>query len=62
MQTALAINSSLVTLMKLQIFCTEPYRIPNAGRLDTCLFDKTGTITTDELKAVGVVGWYPIFD
>ena len=62
MQTALAINSSLVTLMKLQIFCTEPYRIPNAGRLDTCLFDKTGTITTDELKAVGVVGWYSIFD
>jgi cation-transporting ATPase 13A1 len=59
MQTALAVNSSIVTLMKSQIFCTEPFRIPNAGKLDTCLFDKTGTITTDELTAVGVAGWSP---
>ena len=57
MQTALAVNSSIVTLMKTQIFCTEPFRIPNAGKLDTCLFDKTGTITTDELTAVGVAAW-----
>jgi len=54
MQMALAVNNSLMTLMKLHIFCTEPYRVPMAGKLDSCLFDKTGTLTTDELVAVGV--------
>ena len=55
MQMALAVNNSLMTLMKMQIFCTEPFRVPMAGKLDACLFDKTGTLTTDELVAVGVV-------
>uniref|UniRef100_A0A7S3V8N7 Cation-transporting ATPase n=2 Tax=Chaetoceros debilis TaxID=122233 RepID=A0A7S3V8N7_9STRA len=54
MQMALAVNNSLMTLMKMQVFCTEPYRVPIAGKLDSCLFDKTGTLTTDELVAVGV--------
>ena len=54
MQTALSVNKSLMTLMQLNIFCTEPFRVPMAGKLDSCLFDKTGTLTTDELVAVGV--------
>lgn len=54
MQMALAVNNSLMTLMKMHVFCTEPYRVPIAGKLDACLFDKTGTLTTDELVAVGV--------
>jgi cation-transporting ATPase 13A1 len=55
MQTALAVNSSLMTLMQMQVFCTEPFRVPIAGKVDTCVFDKTGTLTTDELVAVGIV-------
>ncbi len=54
MQMALAVQNSLMTLMKMQVFCTEPYRVPIAGKLNACLFDKTGTLTTDELVAVGV--------
>jgi cation-transporting ATPase 13A1 len=84
MHLALAVNSSILTLIKVHVFCTEPFRVVLAGRLlylvfagsrnestvhhcltthvssftgkiDVCLFDKTGTITTDELVADRVV-------
>jgi cation-transporting ATPase 13A1 len=38
------------------IFCTEPFRIPLAGRVDVCCFDKTGTITGEDLIVEGVAG------
>ncbi|OAX38565.1 hypothetical protein K503DRAFT_151206 [Rhizopogon vinicolor AM-OR11-026] len=56
MELSLAVNASLVALSKYAIFCTEPFRIPSAGRVDICCFDKTGTITAENLVLEGVVG------
>ncbi|KAK2951862.1 ion-transporting P-type ATPase [Blattamonas nauphoetae] len=54
-QLTMTTNSSLHQLKKKGIYCTEPYRIPNAGRIDVCCFDKTGTLTEDKLHCNGVV-------
>jgi len=66
LQMAIAVNTALMALMKAGIFCTEPFRVPIAGKVKHCLFDKTGTyththqrrvgtLTTDQLIAVGVI-------
>ena len=52
---SLAINASLVALQGYAFFCTGPFRIPFAGRVDVCCFDKTGTITAENLVE-GVAG------
>ena len=52
-ELALAVNASILALQGKQIFCTEPFRIPLAGKVDTCCLDKTGTLTDRDFEVIG---------
>merc|ERR1719316_1435491 len=52
----LCVTLSLVQLVSHAVTCTEPDRVPFGGRVSTCLFDKTDTLTSESMDIEGVHG------
>ena len=54
MELSMAVNNALSVLTQMHIYCTQPHRIPLAGKIDYCCFDKTGTLTCDAMELHGI--------
>ena len=54
LQMAMAVNMALMTLFKTGIFCTEPFRVPTAGKITHIFFDKVCVVSGE--WGVGRVG------
>jgi cation-transporting ATPase 13A1 len=55
-ELTMAVNASILALQTVGVFCTQPFRIPYAGRVDLCCFDKTGTLTENHIVLEGLCG------
>ena len=55
MELSLAVTNSLQALARELVYCTEPFRIPYAGKVTYLCFDKTGTLTQDRMFLSGVI-------
>eukprot|EP00043_Microstomoeca_roanoka_P004642 m.50971 g.50971 ORF g.50971 m.50971 type:complete len:1170 (-) comp12586_c0_seq1:39-3548(-) len=57
LQLSLAITNALKAIgaASIEITCTEPFRIPMAGRASVVCLDKTGTLTEDKVEFQGLV-------
>ena len=50
MELSLAVTTSIADLVsRCKVYCTEPWRIPMAGKVDVCCFDKVRTHTCGTL-------------
>ncbi|KAL2621794.1 hypothetical protein R1flu_001999 [Riccia fluitans] len=52
---SIGLSVSFTRLKSKRIYCINPNRIINAGRVNTLCFDKTGTLTEDGLSLKGVI-------
>ncbi len=48
------VNQGVRRLSIDKVFCNDPIKLAVAGQIDTCLFDKTGTITTNDVEFNGL--------
>ena len=51
---SITVTLALVHLVRNSVYCTEPFRIPTAGKVTDCCFDKTGTLTSSEMALAGI--------
>ncbi|KAL3682686.1 hypothetical protein R1sor_000708 [Riccia sorocarpa] len=52
---SIGLSVSFTRLKSKRVYCINPNRIINAGRVNTLCFDKTGTLTEDGLSLKGVI-------
>lgn len=55
MHVSMVVSTSIQLLRKAFIYCTEPFKVINAGRVRVCCFDKTGTLVSEKVDVLGVV-------
>ncbi len=48
------LNQGVRRLSAEKVYCNDPIKLAVAGQIDTCLFDKTGTITSNDIEFTGL--------
>lgn len=55
LELTIAVNAAVQKLLTLGVFCLEPFRIVDAGKVTVACFDKTGTLTESEMQLAKIV-------